>query len=122
MNIETKNIVGKIYERPWGTYKTLDLADGYQVKIITVFPGGSLSLQKHYQRSEHWTVVQGKPTITVGEEVKTYKVDDGIYIPVESPHRMENLTEEPASVIEVQVGLYLGEDDIVRLEDVYGRD
>lgn len=116
------NEVGKIYERPWGTYKTLELGDGFQVKIITVNPGGQLSLQKHFKRSEHWTVVQGEPTITVGDSIKSYKSNDAVYIPVEAAHRMENLTDRPASVIEVQVGAYLGEDDIVRLEDIYGRD
>ncbi|MCK4871004.1 MAG: phosphomannose isomerase type II C-terminal cupin domain [Gammaproteobacteria bacterium] len=115
------NVVGKIYERPWGTYKTIDLGDGYQVKLITVKPRGRLSLQKHFQRSEHWVVISGVPTITVGEEARTYQVNEHIYIDKEMPHRMENLTEKPAAVIEVQVGSYLGEDDIVRLDDIYGR-
>ena len=116
------NEIGKRYERPWGTYKTLELGDGFQVKIITVNPGGRLSLQKHFKRSEHWIVVQGEPTITVGTEVKTYKINDAVYIPLGTPHRMENLTDKSAAVIEVQIGSYLGEDDIVRLDDVYGRD
>lgn len=116
------NEIGKTYKRPWGTYKTLELGDGFQVKTITVNPSGRLSLQKHQQRSEHWTVVQGQPTITVDKVAKTYKANDAVYIPIDTPHRMENLTDKPAAVIEVQIGSYLGEDDIVRLDDVYGRD
>lgn len=115
------NIVGKVYQRPWGTYKTLELAEGYQVKIITVNPKQRLSLQKHFKRAEYWTVVKGEPTITVGESTKNYKIGDSIYIPVETLHRMENKTSEPTQIVEVQIGSYLGEDDIVRVEDVYGR-
>ena len=72
------NEVGKIYERPWGTYKTVAMDEGYQVKIIAVNPGGTLSLQKHFKRAEHWVVVKGNPTITVDDSVKTYKVNDAI--------------------------------------------
>ena len=115
------NEVGKVYERPWGTYKTVAMDDGYQVKVITVNPGGKLSLQKHFKRAEHWVVVAGTPTVTVDDSVKTYNVNDAIYIPLESVHRMENQSDEPCAIIEVQVGSYLGEDDIVRLDDVYGR-
>ena len=117
----TTNEIGKIYERPWGTYKTIELGDGFQVKIITVNPGGRLSLQKHFKRSEHWTVVQGEPSITVGDSVKSYNANDAVYIPVETAHRMENATDNPAAIIEVQIGSYLGEDDIERIDDVYGR-
>jgi len=115
------NIIGKTYHRPWGTYRTLELGDGYQVKIITINPDGHLSLQKHFKRSEHWVVVKGSPTVTIGEDKKTLSVDESVYIPIEEIHRIENLTGQPAVVIEVQVGSYLGEDDIERLEDVYGR-
>ena len=115
------NEIGKVYERPWGTYQTLALGDGYQVKVITVNPGGRLSLQKHFKRAEHWVVIQGQPTITVDDSVKAYNVNDSIYIPTEAAHRMENLTDQSAAVVEVQIGSYLGEDDIVRLDDVYGR-
>jgi len=121
-NKDNINEVGKIYHRPWGTYKTIEMGEGYQVKLITVNPEGRLSLQKHAKRSEHWTVVTGKPTITVGEDTKIFSVNESVFIPAETVHRMENTTNEPASIIEVQVGSYLGEDDIVRLEDVYGRD
>ena len=115
------NEIGKIYERPWGTYQTIAMDAGYQVKVITVNPGGKLSLQKHFKRSEHWVVVKGTPMVTVDDVVKTYKVNESIYISKESVHRMENQSNEPCRIIEVQVGSYLGEDDIVRLEDVYGR-
>ncbi|KPJ68047.1 MAG: mannose-6-phosphate isomerase [Coxiella sp. DG_40] len=116
-----QNKIGKIYKRPWGTYETLQLGDNYQVKIITIDPKGSLSLQKHFSRCEHWIVIKGKPTITVGSKKKTYKINDVVYIPIETPHRIENQTDQPAAVIEVQIGSYLGEDDIERLEDIYGR-
>ncbi len=115
------NIVGNIYERPWGMYQTLALGEGYQVKLITVNPKGRLSLQKHFKRSEHWVVVKGTPTVTIGEAVKKLSINESVFIPVETVHRMENLTDTPAAFIEVQIGDYLGEDDIERLEDVYGR-
>lgn len=115
------NEVGKIYERPWGTYKTLVMGDGYQVKIITVNPSGRLSLQKHFKRVEHWVVIQGRPTITIGNSKKEYQVNDTVDIAIEELHRLENFTKEPAAIIEVQIGPYLGEDDIVRLDDIYTR-
>lgn len=116
-----QNEIGKLYERPWGNYKTLALGDGYQVKIITVNPNGRLSLQKHGKRAERWVVVQGSPTITIGGNIKTYQVGDAVFIPKGTAHRMENETDTPTVIIEVQLGTYLGEDDIVRLEDIYGR-
>lgn len=115
------NEVGKIYSRPWGTYQTLALGDGYQVKTVTVNPNGCLSLQKHYKRAEHWVVVEGTPTITIADLKKTYQINDKVYIPVETLHRIENTTSLPAKIIEIQIGSYLGEDDIVRVEDIYGR-
>ncbi len=115
------NEIGKTYSRPWGTYQTLALASGYQVKIITVNPGGRLSLQKHFKRSEHWVVVTGTPTLTVGDQTRVYHVNESLYIPREAQHRMENFGNDVCTLIEVQVGDYLGEDDILRIEDVYGR-
>jgi len=115
------NEIGKAYTRPWGTYQTLALAKNYQIKIITVNPGGRLSLQKHSKRSEHWVVVAGSPTITIDETVKTYQVNDHVFIPIGTAHRMENFTTVAAIITEVQIGPYLGEDDIIRLDDVYGR-
>ncbi|EKE01044.1 MAG: mannose-6-phosphate isomerase [uncultured bacterium] len=115
------NEIGKIYIRPWGAHQTLVLADNYQVKIITVNSGGRLSLQKHSKRSEHWVVVAGSPTITVDDMVKVYQVNDHVFIPVGAVHRIENLTDMSVIVVETQYGSYLGEDDIIRLDDVYGR-
>lgn len=115
------NEIGKIYERPWGTYQTLAMADNYQIKIITVKPNAKLSLQKHSHRAEHWVVVKGQPTVTVDKHIQKLQLNDRIFIPKEAVHRLENTTEEPAAIIEIQVGDYLGEDDIVRLEDIYGR-
>jgi mannose-6-phosphate isomerase-like protein (cupin superfamily) len=117
----TKNIVDKIYTRPWGTYRTLEIQDTYQVKVITVNPKSRLSLQKHLKRAEHWTVVQGELVATIGDKVKKLVVDKSVYIPIGTMHRMENLTDEAGVFIEVQTGSYLGEDDIVRIEDAYGR-
>ncbi|MCL5260213.1 MAG: phosphomannose isomerase type II C-terminal cupin domain [Gammaproteobacteria bacterium] len=116
-----KNNIGEIYQRPWGTYQTVAFKDNYQIKIITVNPGGRLSLQKHSKRAEHWVVVKGNPTFTINDTAKTYQVNDRVFIPIATKHRMENFTDTDAVIIEVQVGDYLGEDDIVRLEDVYGR-
>lgn len=115
------NEVGKIYQRPWGTYQTLALAPGYQVKILTINLGGRLSLQKHFKRAEHWVVVKGTPTLTVGDETRIYHVNEKVYIPLEVMHRIENFANEESVLVEVQVGEYLGEDDIVRIEDIYGR-
>jgi mannose-6-phosphate isomerase-like protein (cupin superfamily) len=115
------NEIGKTYTRPWGTYQTLALSDGYQVKLIEVNPGGRLSLQKHAKRSEHWMVVEGAPTITVDETVNIHQVNDHMFIPIGVLHRIENLTDIPVKIVEVQVGEYLGEDDIIRIDDVYGR-
>lgn len=115
------NEVGKIYERPWGSYRTLELGATYQVKIITVNPGGKLSLQKHMHRSEHWIVVQGTPTFTIDNQKANYPIDHHVSIKKEQIHRMENNTDQPCIIIEVQLGDYLGEDDIIRLQDIYNR-
>jgi mannose-6-phosphate isomerase len=115
------NEVDKIYTRPWGTYQTLALTDNYQIKILTVNPNGYLSLQKHSKRAEHWVVVKGEPTITVEDMVKTYPVNSHIFIPIGAAHRIENVTALPAVIAEIQIGSYLGEDDIIRISDVYDR-
>lgn len=107
--------------RPWGDYETIDIAQRYQVKRITVKPGAKLSLQKHYHRAEHWTVVSGSAVITKGEEEILLKEDESAYIPLGTVHRLENPGKIPLELIEVQSGPYLGEDDIVRFDDVYGR-
>jgi mannose-1-phosphate guanylyltransferase/mannose-6-phosphate isomerase len=108
--------------RPWGSYDSIDSDDGFQVKRLIVNPGGILSLQKHAQRAEHWTVVRGKARITLDDKEFDLTVNESTYIPIGAVHRIANPFEEPVHIIEVQCGDYLGEDDIVRLEDNYGRE
>jgi mannose-1-phosphate guanylyltransferase/mannose-6-phosphate isomerase len=107
--------------RPWGSYQSVDNGDRHQVKRIIVKPGGRLSLQKHHHRSEHWIVVRGAARVTVNELVKTVHENESIYIPIGAVHRMENPGKIPLELIEVQTGSYLGEDDIIRIEDDYQR-
>ncbi|HBR59564.1 MAG TPA: mannose-1-phosphate guanylyltransferase/mannose-6-phosphate isomerase [Deltaproteobacteria bacterium] len=110
----------KVY-RPWGWYDTVDSGDCFKVKRICVNPGASLSLQKHKHRSEHWVVVKGKAKITNGDQTQLLSENQSSYIPIGAAHRLENPGESPLQIIEVQSGDYLGEDDIVRLQDEYGR-
>ncbi len=107
--------------RPWGSYTILDEGAGYKVKRIEVKPGGCLSLQSHNHRSEHWTVVQGVAHIVNGDDDLVLHPNESTYIECGKIHRMENRGDEPMTLIEVQTGSYLGEDDIVRYEDIYGR-
>jgi mannose-1-phosphate guanylyltransferase/mannose-6-phosphate isomerase len=107
--------------RPWGTYECIDSAERFQVKRITVKPGEKLSLQMHHHRAEHWVVVRGTARITRGEEEFMLSENESTYIPVGVKHRLENPGRIPLELIEVQSGAYLGEDDIVRFEDTYGR-
>lgn len=107
--------------RPWGWFETLILSDRFQVKRIHVNPGAALSLQSHHHRSEHWIVVAGTAKVTVDDEVKLLTENQSVYIPLGAVHRMENPGKVPMVLIEVQTGSYLGEDDIVRYEDVYAR-
>lgn len=107
--------------RPWGSYTVLEDADDCKVKRLTVKPGQVLSLQLHHQRSEHWTVVHGTAKVRVGDTEMMLARNESIYIPVETLHRLENPTDRDIHLIEVQCGDYFGEDDIVRLEDRYGR-
>jgi mannose-1-phosphate guanylyltransferase/mannose-6-phosphate isomerase len=107
--------------RPWGSYDSIDAAEGFQVKRLIVNPGAELSLQKHAQRAEHWVVVKGTARITRDDEVFDLGVNESTYIPIGCVHRIANAGDEPVHIIEVQCGDYLGEDDIVRLEDNYGR-
>ena len=109
------NEIGHIYTRPWGSYQTLALAPGYQVKVLIIQPGGRLSLQKHFKRSEHWVVVAGR-ALTVGETQQEYRVNESVYISKETVHRIENFTDGLSMLIEVQVGDYLGKDHIVGLK------
>ena len=107
--------------RPWGSYESIDVGANYQVKRIAVRPGAKLSLQMHHKRAEHWVVVSGLAQVTCGEKVFILKENESTYIPLSTKHRLENVGTEPLHLIEVQSGAYLGEDDIVRFEDSYGR-
>jgi mannose-1-phosphate guanylyltransferase/mannose-6-phosphate isomerase len=107
--------------RPWGSYQSVDNGDRHQVKRITVKEGGRLSLQKHHHRSEHWIVVRGTAKVTVNDQVKTVHENESIYIPIGAVHRLENPGKILLELIEVQTGSYLGEDDIIRIEDDYKR-
>jgi mannose-1-phosphate guanylyltransferase/mannose-6-phosphate isomerase len=107
--------------RPWGWYDSIDEGGRFKVKRIQVKPGASLSLQKHHHRAEHWIVVTGTAEITNGVKVLTLSENQSTYIPLGEVHRLANPGTIPLEIIEVQSGSYLGEDDIVRFEDTYGR-
>jgi mannose-1-phosphate guanylyltransferase/mannose-6-phosphate isomerase len=111
----------KVVFRPWGSYQGIDAGDGYQVKQIFVKPGGRLSLQSHTKRAEHWIVVQGTAQVTCDDKVFLLQENQSTFIPLGSRHRLENPGKTPLRLIEVQSGSYLGEDDIVRYDDIYGR-
>lgn len=110
-----------IENRPWGTFKVLTERDGYKVKEINVKAGQKLSLQMHHHRCEFWTVVSGEATITINDEKRTLQAQESAFIPLKATHRIENLSTEDLTIVEVQCGDYLGEDDIVRFDDIYGR-
>ena len=114
-------IIPREVHRPWGKYDSIDAGDNYQVKRLTVNPGAKLSVQMHHHRAEHWVVVKGTAEVTRGTEVLELKENQSIYIPLGATHSLSNETEAPLDIIEVQSGSYLGEDDIERLQDVYGR-
>lgn len=107
--------------RPWGKYDSIDRGEGYQVKHITVKPGAKLSVQMHHHRAEHWVVVSGKAIVTKGDETFSLSENESTYIPIGVVHSLQNPSEELLELIEVQLGGYLGEDDITRFEDIYGR-
>jgi mannose-1-phosphate guanylyltransferase / mannose-6-phosphate isomerase len=108
-------------QRPWGSFRVLHEGPGFKVKEIVVAPGGRLSLQSHEHRAEHWVVVAGTARVTVGDEVITLEPNQSVHVPLGARHRMENPGAVPMHLIEVQCGDYLGEDDIIRYEDIYGR-
>lgn len=114
-------LIHKKVFRPWGCYEGLNMGGRFQVKRLTVKPGAKLSLQKHHHRAEHWVVVHGTALVTRGDEQFLLKEDESTYIPLGTAHRLENPGKIPLEIIEVQSGSYLGEDDIVRFDDVYGR-
>jgi len=107
--------------RPWGWYESLVIGPRFQVKRIVVHPGAALSLQSHHHRAEHWIVVEGTAKVTVDETVKLVSENQSVFIPLGAVHRMENPGKVLLTLIEVQTGSYLGEDDIIRYEDVYAR-
>jgi mannose-1-phosphate guanylyltransferase / mannose-6-phosphate isomerase len=110
----------RIY-RPWGYYQGVDIGSRYQVKRIVVKPNAKLSPQKHFHRAEHWVVVRGTAEIVIGTETRIVHENESAYVPIGSIHRLANPGKIPLELIEVQVGSYLGEDDIVRFNDQYGR-
>ena len=131
---EVKTIVGRLKQagrneadlhrkvhRPWGWYDSIDNGERFQVKRIVVRPGATLSLQMHHHRAEHWVVVKGTAKVTRGDEIILLSENQSTYIPLSVTHRLENPGQIPLEIIEVQSGSYLGEDDIVRFEDTYGR-
>lgn len=107
--------------KPWGSFIVLDTGEGFQVKRISVIPGAALSLQSHKHRSEHWVVVKGEALVTKDETTVTLRKNESIFIEVGIKHRLENPNEGLMELVEVQLGEYLGEDDIERYEDLYGR-
>ena len=116
-----EHLLHRRVNRPWGAYEGLDAGDGFLVKRITVNPGASLSLQRHRQRAEHWVVVRGTARIVCGDDILTRTANQSVYVPIGAVHRLENSGDTLLEIIEVQTGAYLGEDDIERLEDRYGR-
>jgi len=131
---KVKNVVAKLKEqnsqlhhihltahRPWGTYTVLEDTSSYKIKRIVVKPGKRLSLQKHFHRNEHWIVVSGTATVTVGNEIRLVRPNESTYIKMGEVHRLENEGKIPVILIEAQVGEYTGEDDIVRIEDDFHR-
>jgi mannose-1-phosphate guanylyltransferase/mannose-6-phosphate isomerase len=119
-NVEQGEVLPRDY-RPWGWFETLVDEGFFKVKYILVYAGGCLSLQSHQHRSEHWVMVDGDAKVTLNNTVTIVKKGESVYIPVGSRHRIENPGDSPLIFIEVQLGSYLGEDDIIRYEDVYQR-
>jgi mannose-6-phosphate isomerase-like protein (cupin superfamily) len=117
----TEHQIHREVYRPWGKYDSVDAGPRYQVKRITVLPGAKLSVQMHHHRAEHWIVVSGTASVTLDGQDHLLTENESIYLPVGAVHALENPGKIPLELIEVQVGSYLGEDDIVRLQDRYGR-
>ena len=109
------------FERPWGKFEIFATSENYQVKRLTVYPKGKLSLQSHQHRSEHWVVVRGTAKVTNGEQTLILEENESTFIPLGHIHRLENPAPNNLEIIEVQTGDYLGEDDIVRYKDIYNR-
>ena len=107
--------------RPWGYFETLNIGPRFQVKLLHVKPGGKLSMQMHHHRSEHWIVVQGTAKVVIGDNERLVRENESVYIFATQWHRLENPGKVPVEIIEVQIGTYLGEDDILRTDDIYHR-
>ena len=116
-----RHILHPVVHRPWGSYESIDAGANFQVKHIMVKPGQKLSLQMHHHRAEHWIVVEGTALVTCDDREFLLQPNESTFIPLGSKHRLENPGKTPLRLIEVQSGAYLGEDDIVRFEDTYGR-
>ena len=119
VNIEAENFPKE--HRPWGWYESLTSGPQFQVKRICVLVGGKLSLQSHRHRSEHWVVVEGTAKVTINNETNILKAGESTYVPLGCKHRLENKGKIPLLIIEIQIGSYLGEDDITRYDDIYSR-
>ena len=117
-----KNWQGPLEYRPWGWFRIIDDSDDHKIKEIQVNPNSRLSYQSHAKRSEVWTVIKGDATVLIDDSERHLKVNNSIFIPVGSKHRLENNTDSPLNIIEVQTGTYFGEDDIIRYEDDYDRE
>jgi mannose-1-phosphate guanylyltransferase/mannose-6-phosphate isomerase len=113
--------IGVTVQKPWGSYTNLEEAENYLVKRLDVLPGEKLSMQSHKFRSEHWTIVDGTATVTMDGKTHTLRKNESIFIPQNSKHRLENLSQSPLSIIEVQTGSKISEEDIQRYEDLYDR-
>jgi mannose-6-phosphate isomerase-like protein (cupin superfamily) len=119
--VEEESLVREFDERPWGRYEVLEERPGFKVKVLEIKPGSRLSLQRHARRGEHWVVVAGVADVVCGEQELQLARGEHIHIPPQTNHRLGNSGSQPLAIIEVQLGDYLGEDDIVRLEDDYKR-
>ena len=123
LSIDDSILEHEIYPRPWGLYKTTFLNDYSQSKIIKVLPGGTLSLQEHKKREEYWVIINGIGEVVLGESIKRVESGDFVYVPKGCKHRLKNISKDINLMIaEVQLGEYFGEDDIIRYDDIYGRE
>jgi fructokinase len=116
-----QELTDHVYQRPWGTYQPIFIDHHYRIVLLTIKPHSRLSLQKHMRRTEHWTILQGKPSITLHKQTKVYHPKESVLIPDKQLHRIENFTDQTVIIVEIQMGDYLEPDDLIRLDDVYGR-
>jgi len=116
-----KGLSSNVVHSPWGSHESIMCGEGYKVERIVVAPGKKLPLQYHEHRSEHWTVVEGEAHVTIGDDVMVLQNDESIYVPLGSVHRLDNRSQSDVVLIEVQCGDYLGDDEVVTIEDDHGR-